>query len=163
METKEFKEQLEDLLYYRNERLAGGNIKNLSVAKLCYKEVMPKTKPVTQMTAEPVIMETKESDHAVCKPTAYQNYALTALQNMQKIPATQQDCVSECQNLTTTNPCLVNDAHPDDDMMQPSFCDGDFAAQLCRIEQMLREMYVTNQELFKSVIMYCQTYSGSGQ
>lgn len=175
METNEFKGQLEELMQYRNERLLDGRLKNVSVAKLCYKEVMPTSKSITQMTSEPVIMNGSAAANLstdTCEPTAYQNYATNALQNAaQSCSAFQQpienNSTPECQktlpvmnnvqDINQTSNCFINPLAQGISTL--SNCSEDFFNQLSRIEEMLREMYITNQELFKSVIMYCKSYS----
>lgn len=113
----------------------------------------------------------------------YQNYALNALKNLANmINTTPVEKTASCQNgssmkspvdckmsedkvASCNTPAIVNTAPVNactavmqlpEEVMQINLL---ISQQLERIEHMIREMYITNQELFKSIITYCRTYT----
>ena len=132
---------------------------------------------------QPTAMPTYQS----CTAEAYQNYALNALKNLATMFTTAPEaspaanCVEATQQVQQTEQCaqpvqLVNVPSPavncqtapasqpncGMEVMQPTEVmqvNLLISQQLERMEHMLREMYITNQELFKSIIVYCREHA----
>lgn len=177
MEPQALKDYLESLLNEHNQRFLGGILKNNEQASLCYKEVLPDgAKGCAPQTAAPEVCPSAKQQKADASAVTelYQNYALNALKNLASMIA--QPASEACQ--TTMNikasavkaekeaaacmPAKVNSqpacAAPQipQEIMEIDLL---ISQQLERIEHMIREMYITNQELFKSIITYCRTYT----
>lgn len=220
LEEKMSNNQLEELLNYRNSRLFGQNIKNMTTAKIVYNEVLPEkcctnaagTKK-TQEKQEKIIMhggnvqcncnkDEKTPEQPIPAPAFNgfadfcANYAAKMLNhaNGSLNPVTEENPQNCSQNNTMTNAQIIknmiqqekqtgcgcqNHGMPDNKQISdPMPCtktpvhnqiqcnpmQNDLAycqnteQQLNRMEQMIREMYLTNQELYKCILNYCKTY-----
>lgn len=161
MEPSALKDYLESLLSEHNERLMGGSVKHMGSDHcppgLCYKEVLP-TPP--QQPAQPQVEATQQEQtpqvsspecHQSCTVEAYQNYAANALKNVTNTNTTDNPATNNATSETIFSGFSVEATGVQIEQL--------VRQQLERIEQMIREMYTTNQELFKSIILYCREHT----
>ena len=176
------KDYLETLLTERNDRLMGGVIKHfgndLCPSDLCYKEVLPSGKTCTPTPAAepaagscPAANQPSKASYQSCTAEAYQNYALNALKNLANgIALTEGHSTAKSENCAElSQTAFLPEKSKNANCPQKVYQEGEvyqtveimqvnilISQQLERIEKMIREMYITNQELFKSIITYCQ-------
>ena len=164
MEPSALKDYLESLLSEHNERLMGGSVKHMGSdycpPGLCYKEVLPTPPPAqpqaeatkqTQTPQTPSQQVQSQECNQSCSVEAYQNYAANALKNVANTNTTNNPPTN-----TTTSETIVSGFSVEATGVQ---IEQLIRQQLERIEQMIREMYTTNQELFKSIILYCREHT----
>ena len=181
MEPQALKDYLESLLNEHNQRFLGGILKNSEQASLCYKEVLPASaKGCAPQPAAPEACPSAKQPKADASAVMelYQNYALNALKNLASMiappapeacqtsmnikPASCTPAVKAEEEVASCMPAKVSSqpacAAPQipQEIMEIDLL---ISQQLERIEHMIREMYITNQELFKSIITYCRTYT----
>lgn len=147
-------------------RVSGSTLNNFALGNVEFKEVVPEqTLPrETEMLEEAELMETVQTENIGGGVDTIDNYAML-MEKMRHV-YTGSGCSSwnshdHCGNWNNYDNCTCYPKQPDCsfDYTCTSWgndcgCSTDLRNQLNRIETMLREIYMTNQQLYNCIIEY---------